>query len=102
MHEFEQSRCSGKTYHRLEKLPLGTITAKGWLREQLMRNKAGMSDPLVYVLPVPAKWTEYEGRPITPLPEGWSWYEAVPDTDAPTCVSRICPEQQKERKQTDE
>jgi len=102
LHEFEQSRGSGKTYHRLEKLPLGTITAKGWLREQLMRNKAGMSDPLVYVLPVPAKWSEYEGRPITPLPEGWSWYEAVPDTDAPTCVSHICPEQQKERKQTDE
>ncbi|MBE6885196.1 MAG: hypothetical protein E7487_11435, partial [Ruminococcaceae bacterium] len=34
--------------------------------------------PLVYALPVPEKWTEYPGTPITPLPEGWSWYEAKP------------------------
>ena len=34
--------------------------------------------PLVYALPVPELWSEYEGRPITPLPEGWAWYEASP------------------------
>ena len=44
--------------------------------------------PLVYALPMPEKWTPYEGRPITPLPDGWSWYQAdvdyaaaVPDVD---------------------
>ena len=26
----------------LRKLPLGSITAKGWLREQLLRNKDGI------------------------------------------------------------
>ena len=31
-----------KTYNRLHKLPLGSIVAKGWLREQLLRSKAGM------------------------------------------------------------
>lgn len=37
--------------------------------------------PLVYALPVPVRWTEYPGNPITPLPEGWCWYEAYPDLD---------------------
>lgn len=35
--------------------------------------------PLVYALPVPEKWTEYPGNPISPLPEGWNWYEVTPD-----------------------
>ncbi|MBE6999633.1 MAG: hypothetical protein E7428_05565 [Ruminococcaceae bacterium] len=37
--------------------------------------------PLVYALPVPVRWAEYPGNPITPLPEGWCWYEAFPDLD---------------------
>lgn len=35
-----------KTYNKLSKLPLGTITAQGWLREQLLRNKEGMGGHL--------------------------------------------------------
>lgn len=38
--------------------------------------------PLVYALPVPEKWTTYDGRPITPLPEGWSWYTVNADWKA--------------------
>ncbi|MBE6883879.1 MAG: hypothetical protein E7487_04685 [Ruminococcaceae bacterium] len=44
--------------------------------------------PLVYALPVPEKWTEYPGSPITPLPEGWSWYEAMPDLGSPEPENR--------------
>ncbi|MBE6883880.1 MAG: hypothetical protein E7487_04690 [Ruminococcaceae bacterium] len=36
--------------------------------------------PLVYAIPVPEKWTAYEGEPITPMPEDWCWYEVRPDT----------------------
>lgn len=35
-----------KTYNKLSKLPLGAITAQGWLREQLLRNKEGMGGHL--------------------------------------------------------
>jgi hypothetical protein len=35
--------------------------------------------PLVYSLPVPTRWSEWKGMPITPLPEGWSWFECEPD-----------------------
>ena len=30
-----------KTYNKLHKLPLGSITAKGWLKDQLLRSKEG-------------------------------------------------------------
>ena len=35
-----------KTHNKLSKLPLGAITAQGWLREQLLRSKAGMGGHL--------------------------------------------------------
>lgn len=35
-----------KTNNRLQKLPLGAVTARGWLREQLLRSKAGMGGHL--------------------------------------------------------
>ena len=35
--------------------------------------------PLVYALPVQAKWSPFPGQPITPLPEGWSWFNVNPD-----------------------
>ena len=35
-----------KTYNKLSKLPLGAVTARGWLREQLLRNKDGMGGHL--------------------------------------------------------
>ena len=35
--------------------------------------------PLVYSLPIPAKWIPYPGDPITPLPEGWTWFKCNPD-----------------------
>lgn len=34
------------TYNKLHRLPLGAITAKGWLREQLLRNKDGIGGHL--------------------------------------------------------
>jgi len=40
----EQSKA--KTYNKLHRLPLGSITASGWLREQLQRNKEGMGGHL--------------------------------------------------------
>ena len=30
-----------KTYNKLHKLPLGSVTARGWLKEQLTRSKHG-------------------------------------------------------------
>jgi hypothetical protein len=35
-----------KTYNKLQTLPLGSIKAKGWVREQLLRNKDGMGGHL--------------------------------------------------------
>jgi hypothetical protein len=35
-----------KTYNKLSKLPLGAVRAKGWLKEQLLRNKEGMGGNL--------------------------------------------------------
>lgn len=35
-----------KTYNKFSKLPLGAVTARGWLREQLLRNKEGMGGHL--------------------------------------------------------
>lgn len=40
----EQSKA--KTYNKLHRLPLGSITAAGWLHEQLRRNKEGMGGHL--------------------------------------------------------
>lgn len=34
------------TYNKLQKLPLGSVTAAGWLRDQLLRNKDGMGGHL--------------------------------------------------------
>lgn len=34
--------------------------------------------PLLYALPVPEKWVETEGHPVTPLKEGWKWYNVKP------------------------
>src|SRR5690606_4260382 len=34
------------TFNRLSKLPLGRVQARGWLREQLLRSKAGMGGHL--------------------------------------------------------
>jgi len=31
-----------KTYNKFSKLPLGSVTARGWLKEQLLRSKDGM------------------------------------------------------------
>jgi len=36
----------GETYEKLEPLPLGAITARGWLREQLTRSRDGMGGHL--------------------------------------------------------
>ena len=42
-----QNTVSDKTqYHQLSKLPLGNVTAQGWLKAQLERNKAGMGGHL--------------------------------------------------------
>lgn len=35
-----------KTYNKLQRLPLGSITAKGWIYEQLLRNKDGIGGHL--------------------------------------------------------
>ena len=35
-----------KTYNKLSKLPLGSITAQGWIQKQLLRNKEGMGGHL--------------------------------------------------------
>ena len=35
-----------KTHNKLHRLPLGCITAAGWLKEQLQRNKEGMGGHL--------------------------------------------------------
>lgn len=35
-----------KTYRKLKTLPAGSVTARGWIREQLLRNKAGMGGHL--------------------------------------------------------
>ena len=40
----QQSKA--KTYNKLHRLPLGSITAAGWLKEQLQRNKEGMGGHL--------------------------------------------------------
>jgi phage terminase large subunit-like protein len=36
-----QEKSVVKTYNKLHKLPLGSITAKGWLKDQLIRSKEG-------------------------------------------------------------
>lgn len=35
-----------KTYNKFSKLPLGSVTAEGWLKDQLLRNKEGMGGHL--------------------------------------------------------
>ncbi len=35
-----------KTYNKFSRLPLGSVTAQGWLKEQLLRNKEGMGGHL--------------------------------------------------------
>lgn len=41
-----QSKTVIKTYNSLSKLPLGSVVAQGWLREQLLRSKDGMGGHL--------------------------------------------------------
>ncbi len=41
-HKYSQA----KTYNSLSKLPLGSVTAKGWIKEQLERSKEGMGGHL--------------------------------------------------------
>ena len=41
-----------KTYNRLNKLPLGSITPEGWLREQMVRSAAGIGGNLDVMEPV--------------------------------------------------
>lgn len=42
--EFVRARI--RTYHRLARLPLGSVRATGWIREQLQRSAAGMGGHL--------------------------------------------------------
>lgn len=52
------------TYSKLSQLPLGKVTASGWLREQLERNKNGMGghldelEPRMIATPYTTKETE--------------------------------------------
>ncbi len=34
--------------------------------------------PLLFALPIPEKWEETKGCPVTPLPDGWHWYNVNP------------------------
>lgn len=61
-----------KTYHRLAKLPLGSVTAQGWLKEQLLRNKAGMGGNLDKLEPamIANPFIDYSAFTSLPFMEG--------------------------------
>ena len=42
----DPKRTCVKTYNPMSKLPLGSVRAEGWMREQLLRSKAGMGGHL--------------------------------------------------------
>ena len=52
----------GMGFAELEALPLGSITARGWLKEQMLRNKAGMGGHLDELEPqmIGTPWTTRE------------------------------------------
>lgn len=64
--------CYGDEPKRLERLPLGSVTAQGWLREQLLRSKTGMGGNLDVLEP------EMIGKPYvtraheSKVSPGWS------------------------------
>ncbi len=66
------SFCGNVQAQTLERLPLGKITAQGWLKEQLQRSKAGMGGHLDELEP------EMIGKPYvdrnhhSPVSPGWS------------------------------
>ena len=35
--------------------------------------------PILFALPIPERWDEWAGNPVTPLPDGWHWYNVNPN-----------------------
>lgn len=77
----KQNACI-QTYSKLQKLPLGSVTAKGWLRDQLLRSKDGMGghldelEPEMIATPH-VNYSHFEEHPIfgkvdATLASGWS------------------------------
>ena len=70
-----------KTYNKLHKLPLGAVTAKGWLKEQLQRSKEGTGghldelEPDMIATPF-INYSAYKARPgandSATFAAGWS------------------------------
>lgn len=50
-----------KTYNKLSKLPLGAVTAEGWIKEQLLRSKDGMGGHMDELEPelIGTPWLKY-------------------------------------------
>lgn len=61
-----------KTWNKLSKLPLGSVTARGWLKDQLLRNKDGMGGHLDELEPamIATPHINYSGFDHLPFMEG--------------------------------
>ena len=72
----DPGKAKVKTYNRLHKLPLGSVTARGWLREQLLRSKEGMGGHLDELEPemIATPFINYSSFKRVP----WSTEEADP------------------------
>ena len=61
-----------KTYQKFSKLPLGAVTARGWLKDQLLRSKDGMGGHLDELEPdmIATPHINYSGFDHIPFIEG--------------------------------
>lgn len=59
-------------YHQLSRLPLGNVTAQGWLKAQLERNKAGMGGHLDELEPEMIAKPYVDRNHKSPVGAGWS------------------------------
>ena len=61
-----------KSSHRLSRLPLGAVTAEGWLKTQLERSKAGMGGHLDELEPEMIAKPFIDRQHKSPVSPGWS------------------------------
>jgi len=61
-----------KSFNHLSRLPLGAVTAEGWLKTQLERNKAGMGGHLDELEPEMIARPYVDRQHKSPVSPGWS------------------------------